>query len=93
VVKKYWDNVQGAIARVKNAIAEGWCDNPTSLFINSCKSGAKGKNTITTNNISEWFEWARRQHNPVPMSGSMVYTPDGEAVELQEMMRRYPHAQ
>ncbi|MFB2767888.1 hypothetical protein ACE1AT_00985 [Pelatocladus sp. BLCC-F211] len=36
VVKKYWGNVQGAIARVKQALQQGWCDNPTGLFINSC---------------------------------------------------------
>ncbi|WP_242054675.1 hypothetical protein [Nostoc sp. FACHB-190] len=89
VVKKYWDNVQGAIARVKDAIAEGWCDNPTGLFINSCKSGAKGKNTVTAD-VSAWFEWARRQRIVLAMSGNVVYTVDGEAVELAEMMRRFP---
>ncbi|RCJ40088.1 hypothetical protein A6770_38280 [Nostoc minutum NIES-26] len=76
VVKKHWANVTGAIARVKDAIAEGWCDNPTGLFINSCKSGAKGKNTVTTD-VSDWFEWARRQRIVLAMSGTVVYTPDG----------------
>ncbi|MBU7587441.1 MAG: hypothetical protein KAF91_32205 [Nostoc sp. TH1S01] len=89
VIKKHWDNVSGAIARVKDAIAEGWCDNPTGLFINSCKSGAKGKNTVTAD-VSAWFEWARRQRIVLAMSGNIVYTPDGEAVELAEMMRRFP---
>jgi hypothetical protein len=36
VIKKYWENVPGAIARVKEAVNEGWCNNPTGLFINSC---------------------------------------------------------
>jgi len=89
VVKKHWDNVQGAIARVKDAIAEGWCNNPTGLFINSCKSGAKGKNTVTAD-VSAWFEWARKQRIVLGMSGGVVYTPDGEAVELLSMMRRFP---
>ncbi len=89
VVKKYWENVQGAIARVKDAIAEGWCDNPTGLFINSCKSGGKGKNTVTAD-VSAWFEWARKQRIVLAMSGGVVYTPEGEAIELQEMMRRFP---
>ncbi|MFB2771968.1 hypothetical protein ACE1AT_22190 [Pelatocladus sp. BLCC-F211] len=31
-MKKYWTNVTGAITRVKQALAEGWCDNPTGLF-------------------------------------------------------------
>jgi hypothetical protein len=34
VIKKYWENVAGAIARVKEAMNEGWCNNPTGLFIN-----------------------------------------------------------
>jgi len=74
---------------VKDAVAEGWCDNPTGLFINSCKSGVKGKNTVT-NDVSTWFEWARQKRIVLAMSGSVVYTPDGEAVELREMMRRFP---
>jgi hypothetical protein len=89
VMKKYWVNVQGAIARVKEAIHEGWCDNPTGLFINSCKSGAKGKNVVTSD-VSAWFEWAKKQRIALAMSQGLVYTHDGDAVELQEMMRRYP---
>ncbi|WP_242072239.1 ArsR family transcriptional regulator [Nostoc sp. FACHB-110] len=89
VIKKHWENVQGAIARVKDAVAEGWCTNPTGLFINSCKSGAKGKNTVTAD-VSAWFEWARRQRIVLAMSGGVVYTVDGEAVALAEMMRRFP---
>ncbi|BAY99914.1 hypothetical protein NIES37_38970 [Tolypothrix tenuis PCC 7101] len=89
VMKKYWANVAGAIARVKEGIHEGWCDNPTGLFINSCKSGAKGKNTVTSD-VSTWFEWARKQRIALAMSAGVVYTPDGDAVEVQEMMRRFP---
>ncbi|BAY26470.1 hypothetical protein NIES2100_62860 [Calothrix sp. NIES-2100] len=104
-VKKYWvNNVPGAMplasfanARVKEGIHEGWCDNPTGLFINSCKSGAKGKNVVTSD-VSAWFEWARRERIAFPegvaagiaMSQGLVYTHNGDAVELQEMMRRYP---
>ncbi|BAY20225.1 hypothetical protein NIES21_60950 (plasmid) [Anabaenopsis circularis NIES-21] len=89
VIKKHWENVKGAIAYVKDAVAEGWCTNPTGLFINSCKSGTKGKNTVTAD-VSAWFEWARRQRIVLAMSGGVVYTVDGEAVELREMMRRFP---
>ncbi|BAY34579.1 hypothetical protein NIES2107_64840 [Nostoc carneum NIES-2107] len=89
VVKKYWVNVPGAIARVKEGIHEGWCDNPTGLFINSCKSGAKGKNTITSD-VSAWFEWARKQRIALAMSSGFVYTPSGDAVEVGEMMQRFP---
>ncbi|MBD2206434.1 hypothetical protein H6G33_25225 [Calothrix sp. FACHB-1219] len=90
VIKKYWSNVSGAIARVKEGIHEGWCDNPTGLFINSCKSGAKSKNVVTSD-VSAWFEWARKQRIVIAMSGSVVFTPDGDAVEVQEMMRQKPH--
>ncbi len=89
VIKKYWGNVHEALARVKEAIQEGWCENPTGLFINSCKSGAKAKNTVTSD-VSAWFEWARRERLVLAMSTGVVYTPDGEAVKIKEMMQRYP---
>ncbi|WP_255325157.1 MULTISPECIES: hypothetical protein [unclassified Tolypothrix] len=40
--------------------------------------------------MSTWFEWARKQRIVIAMFGSVVFTPDGDAVEVQEMMRRYP---
>ena len=89
VIKKYWGNVAGAIARVKEAIKEGWCDNPTGLFLASCKNGEKAKNAVTTE-VSDWFEWARRERIVIAMSSGVVYTSDGEAVKIEEMMRRYP---
>lgn len=89
-IKKYWGNVAGAIARVKEAIAEGWCDNPTGLFINSCKSGIKPKTAVTTD-VSDWFTWARKQRLVLAMAGGKwAYLPDGSQAELEEMMRRYP---
>lgn len=94
VIKKYWGNVAGAIARVKEAIQEGWCDNPTGLFINSCKSGVTAKTTITAD-IKTWFDWAYKQGIVRGMhEGKWVFLPsngwDAEMVELEEMMRRYP---
>ncbi len=89
VIKKYWDNVNSAIARVKEAIHEGWCDNPTGLFINSCKNGEKPKNTLTSD-VSAWFEWARKERIVIAMSEGVVYTPEGEVVRIEEMMQRCP---
>ncbi len=89
VIKKYWDNVSSAIARVKEAIHEGWCDNPTGLFINSCKSGEKPKNTVASD-VSVWFEWARKERIVIAMSEGVVYTPEGEVVRIEEMMQRCP---
>ncbi|MEB3219831.1 MAG: hypothetical protein VKN72_26830 [Nostocales cyanobacterium 94392] len=90
VIKKYWENVNNAIARVKEAIHEGWCDNPTGLFIATCKNGEKPKNSVT-DDVKTWFEWARKERLVLAMSGGVVYTPDGEAVEIGEMMRQYPY--
>ena len=89
VIKKYWDNVNSAIARVKEAIHEGWCDNPTGLFIATCKNGEKPKNSVT-DDLKTWFEWARKERIAIAMSSGVVYTPDGEAVRCEEMMQRYP---
>ncbi|MEH1902508.1 MAG: hypothetical protein V7L04_14085 [Nostoc sp.] len=94
VIKKYWGNVSGAIARVKEALSEGWCDNPTGLFINSCKSGTKGKNAMPSD-VSNWFNWAYKKGIVLGMqSEGRVFVPshgwDAESAELEEMMRRYP---
>lgn len=37
-----------------------------------------------------WFEWARRERIVIAMSDETVYTADGEAVVLADMMRRFP---
>jgi hypothetical protein len=89
VIKKHWENVESAIARVKEAVNEGWCNNPTGLFINSCKNGEKPKNTINTD-VKAWFEWARKERIVLAMSGGLVYTPDGKAVKISEIMQEYP---
>ncbi|MFK0733796.1 MAG: helix-turn-helix domain-containing protein [Gloeotrichia echinulata GP01] len=90
VIKKYWGNVASAIARVKEALSEGWCDNPTGLFINSCKSGVKAKTAITAD-VSAWFEWAYRKRIVLAMAGGQwAYLPDGSQAPLEEMMRKYP---
>lgn len=34
--------------------------------------------------VIAWFEWARKQKIVIAMSGEVVYTPKGEAVELQD---------
>jgi hypothetical protein len=94
--RQFEDAISRAIARLKEAIHHGWCNNPTGLFINSCKSRAKGKNVVTTQ-VSAWFEWARRERIAFPagvaagiaMSSGVVYTSEGNAVKVEEMMRRY----
>jgi len=90
VIKKYWNNVGGAIARVKEAIQQGWCSNPTGLFINSCKKGIKPQKTQVSNDVSEWFNWARKQRIVIAMTGGTAYTPEGEPVSIREMMELHP---
>jgi hypothetical protein len=90
VIKKYWENVGGAISRVKEAIQQGWCKNPTGLFIKSCKEGLKAQKQVINNSVKEWFEWARKERIVIAMTGEIGYTPNGEPVNLQEMMALYP---
>ena len=40
--------------------------------------------------VSAWFEWAKKERIVLAMTGGVVYTPDGEAVKIEEMMRQYP---
>ncbi len=54
-----------------------------------CKGGVQAKNTLTSD-VKSWFEWARGQRIVLAMSGEVVYTTDGEAVALVEMMAKYP---
>ena len=54
-----------------------------------CLQGRKPEAQQVKLDVVTWFEWARRERIVIAISGEDVYTPDGEAVELQEMMRRY----
>lgn len=38
-IRSFWHNVPPALARVKNAIASGWCKQPTKLFVQTLKNG------------------------------------------------------
>ncbi|WP_242038162.1 hypothetical protein [Tolypothrix sp. FACHB-123] len=90
VVKKYWANVPGAIAYLKEAL-QTWqsVNSPTGVFITACKEGKKPQNTATADVIA-WYEWAKQKRIVAAMSGKVVYTPSGEPVDLQQMMRQYP---
>ncbi|MBD2302570.1 MULTISPECIES: hypothetical protein [Nostocales] len=90
-VKRYWENVPGAIAYLKEAL-RNWkgVKSPEAVFVAACKEGRKPESTQVQSAVKEWFEWARRERIVIAMSGEVVYTADGEAVVLQEMMRRCP---
>ncbi|MBD2616209.1 hypothetical protein H6G94_34040 [Nostoc punctiforme FACHB-252] len=90
-VRRYWENVPGAIAYLKEAIRT-WkgIKSPEAVFVAACKEGRKPETQQAKSAVKEWFEWARRQRIVIAMSGEVVYTADGEAVALAEMMRRCP---
>ncbi|WP_414755240.1 hypothetical protein [Anabaena sp. CCY 9910] len=90
-VKRYWENVPGAIAYLKEAVRT-WkgIKSPEAVFVVACKKGRKPESAQAKSEVTAWFEWARRQRIVIAMSGESVYTPDGEAVALAEMMRRFP---
>ncbi|MBW4558767.1 MAG: hypothetical protein KME59_23175 [Trichormus sp. ATA11-4-KO1] len=90
-VKRFWENVPGAIAYLKEALRT-WkgIKSPEAVFVAACKEGRKPEAQQAKSTTITWFEWARSQRIALAMSGDVVYTPDGEAVELAEMMRRFP---
>ncbi|QLE59674.1 hypothetical protein FD725_29960 (plasmid) [Nostoc sp. TCL26-01] len=81
----------GAIAYLKEALRT-WkgIKSPEAVFVAACKERRKPESAQVKSAVKDWFEWARQQRIVIAMSGDTVYTPDGEAVALAEMMRRYP---
>jgi hypothetical protein len=47
------------------------------------------KNQVS-NEVNEWFTWARAKRIVIAMSRDLAYTPDGEPVSLREMMNLHP---
>ncbi|BAY41439.1 hypothetical protein NIES2111_58350 (plasmid) [Nostoc sp. NIES-2111] len=90
-VKRYWQNVPGAIAYLKEAVRT-WkgVKSPEVVFVAACKEGRKPEAQQAKSGVVAWFEWARKERIVIAMSGEVVYTPDGEAVAVAEMIRRFP---
>ncbi|MEJ1936593.1 hypothetical protein WDZ92_40900, partial [Nostoc sp. NIES-2111] len=90
-VKRYWANVPGAIAYLREAVRT-WkgVKSPEAVFVAACKEGRKPESAQAKSEVVAWFEWARKERIVIAMSGKVVYTPDGDAVALSEMMRRFP---
>ncbi|MBD2520556.1 hypothetical protein H6G93_37585 [Nostoc sp. FACHB-973] len=64
-------------------------NSPEAVFVVACKEERKTESTQAKSAVEDWFKWARRQRVVIAMSGEVVYTPEGEAVAVAEMMRRY----
>ncbi len=79
------------IAYLKEAIRT-WkgIKSPEAVFVAACKEGQKPESAQAKSEAIAWFNWARKNRIVIAMSGEVVYTPDGEAVAVAEMMRRYP---
>jgi hypothetical protein len=60
------------------------------VFVAACKEGRKPETQQAKSTVIAWFEWARKNRIAIAMSGEDVYTAEGEAVALVEMMRRFP---
>ncbi|QLE53495.1 hypothetical protein FD724_36960 (plasmid) [Nostoc sp. C057] len=65
-------------------------NSPEAVFVVACKEERKTESAQIKSSVKDWFEWARQKRIVIAMLGEAVYTPDGEAVALAEMMRRFP---
>ncbi|MBD2440582.1 hypothetical protein H6G69_27975 [Nostoc sp. FACHB-110] len=90
-VRRCWANVPGAIAYLKEAIRT-WkgIKSPEAVFVAACKEGRKPESAQVKSAAKDWFEWARKNRIVIAMSGEVVYTQEGQAVAVAEMMRRFP---
>ena len=79
------------IAYLKEAIRT-WkgIKSPEAVFVAACKKGRKPESAQAKSEAIAWFNWVRKNRIVIVMSGEVVYTPEGEAVGLQEMMKRFP---
>ncbi|MFN6565793.1 hypothetical protein [Dendronalium sp. ChiSLP03b] len=89
-VRRCWENTPGAIAYLKEALRT-WkgVKSLEAVFVAACKEARKPESAQVKSAVKDWFEWTRKNRIVIAMSGEVVYTPDGEAVELSQMMRRY----
>lgn len=63
---RWFANFDGAIARTKEALAQGWCNNPTAVFVKSIKLGLKPNSPVSQSEgikipdapplLISWFE-------------------------------------
>jgi len=50
----------------------------------------KSEKSQVSNEVNEWFTWARAKRIVLAITDGWVYTPEGEAVRVDEMMSLYP---
>lgn len=72
-IRHNWHNVPAALARVKSAIAEGWCKQPTGVFVQTLKVGVSGDAEAVVV-AKEYPRPTLEQLNQLGEMGELVYT-------------------
>ncbi len=72
-IRSFWHNVPAGLARVKNAIAEGWCKQPTGVFVQALKVGVTGNGEAAVV-AKEYPHPTLEQLNKIGEIGELVYT-------------------
>ena len=72
-IRSFWHNVPAGLARVKTAIAQGWCKQPTGLFVQTLKNGAsRDEEAVVV--TKEYPRPTLEQLNQLGELGELVYT-------------------
>ncbi|MBD2505129.1 hypothetical protein [Anabaena azotica] len=73
MVKRYWANVPGAIAYLKEAVRT-WKEvkSPQGVFVATCKEGRKLESATLQSDVKDWFEWGYKQRIVIAMSGIVI---------------------
>ncbi len=72
-IRSHWHNVPAALARVKSALAQGWCKQPTGLFVQALKNGASGEQEAVVVN-KEYPRPTLEQLNQLEELGELIHT-------------------
>lgn len=72
-ISSFWHNVPAALQRVKSAIAQGWCKQPTGLFVQTLKNGVSQEQAEAPV-VKEYPRPTLEQLNQLGEMGELVYT-------------------
>ena len=72
-IRSFWHNVPSGLARVKNAISEGWCKQPTGVFVQTLKNVASRDEEVVVI-ANEYPRPTLEQLNQLGEMGELVYT-------------------
>lgn len=72
-IHSFWHNVPAAMARVKSAIASGWCKQPIGLFVQTLKNGVPAEAADTVIVARVYPHPTLKQLNQLKELGELVY--------------------